>query len=225
MGGQRRAVNCNGLARRWHARDGRPRDQLPEGISYTHGAFWVYRTITAADGSQTSGYAVYNLYAGDGKAWPTTESRLVQDWPFAFTRGSTVDDMAVIIPTLDFQRRILAVIDSPDYEALHNPDYSLVSNPWERKYQNCNTFMLDVMGDAIWGTGDPNRITADLKAWFRPTIVKAGLLTRLFGPMADQRLRSDDQHGPIRTATNESIASFLRENGLLQESYVARYAP
>nr|QQZ51728.1 DUF2145 domain-containing protein [Phenylobacterium glaciei] len=31
-------------------RTGRPRSQLPEGISYTHGAFWVYRNIKTADG-------------------------------------------------------------------------------------------------------------------------------------------------------------------------------
>ena len=42
----------------------------------------------------------------------------------------------------------LAVIDSPTYEALHNPVYSLVANPWTPKYQNCNNFMLDVVGAA-----------------------------------------------------------------------------
>ena len=31
-------------------RAGRMRDQLPEGIAYTHGAFWVYRDIKTADG-------------------------------------------------------------------------------------------------------------------------------------------------------------------------------
>jgi hypothetical protein len=32
-------------------RTGRPRDKLPEGIAYTHGAFWVYTDITGADGN------------------------------------------------------------------------------------------------------------------------------------------------------------------------------
>jgi hypothetical protein len=80
-------------------RTGRPRSQLPDGIAYTHGAFWIYRTITTADGQSLSGYAVYNLYAGDGNAWPKTQSRLVQDFPFDFTRGSAVDDVAVIVPS------------------------------------------------------------------------------------------------------------------------------
>jgi hypothetical protein len=206
-------------------RAGRGRDQLPEGISYTHGAFWVYRTIRTADGQSLSGYAVYNLYAGDGKAWPTTQSRLVQDFPLDFTRGSTVNDMAVIIPSPEMQRRIIAVIDSPAYQKVHNPAYSLVANPWSGKYQNCNNFMLDVMAVAIWDTDDPGRIAADLKAHYTPTIVKANALLRFFGPIADKRLRTDDQRGPIRTATYESLAAFMKDNDLLQESYIFNYQP
>ncbi|HEY0435676.1 MAG TPA: DUF2145 domain-containing protein, partial [Phenylobacterium sp.] len=117
-------------------RTGRPRAELPPGIAYTHGAFWVYRTITTDDGRKLSGYAVYNLYAGDGHAWPKTQSRLVQDYPFDFTRGSSVDDVAVIVPSPEMQRRIIAVIDSPTYEKLHNPAYSLVANPWASRFQN-----------------------------------------------------------------------------------------
>jgi hypothetical protein len=200
-------------------RTGRPRSDLPDGIAYTHGAFWIYRTITTADGQTLSGYAVYNLYAGDGQAWPKNRSRLVQDYPFDFARGSQVDDVAVIIPSPEMQRRILAVIDSPTYEALHNPVYSLVANPWTAKYQNCNNFMLDVVGAAAWETTDPARITADLKAHYQPTIVKAGPLMRLFGPIADSRLKTDDQSGPIRTATYESMSAFMDKNGLLQAAY------
>lgn len=200
-------------------RSGRPRESLPEGISYTHGAFFVHRAIRTADGRTLSGYAVYNLYAGDGTAWPKDESRLVQDYPFDFTRGSTVDDVAVIIPSPEMQQRLLAVIDSPTYAKVHNPSYSLVANPWSRKYQNCNNFMLNVLAAAAWQTDDPAKITANLKAHYEPTIVKAGPLMRLFGPIADSRLRTDDQKGPIRTSTNESIAAFMQKHGLLQEAY------
>jgi hypothetical protein len=121
------------------------------------------------------------------------------------------------------QRRILAVIDSPSYARLHNPAYSLVSSPWAGKYQNCTTFMLDVVAAAAWETDDPARIALDLRAHFRPTVVKASGLTRLFGPIADARLRTDDHKGPVRTATYESLASFLGDNGLLQETYSLSY--
>lgn len=200
-------------------RTGRARDKLPDGIAYTHGAFWVHRSIQTADGRNLSGYAVYNLYAGDGPNWPRTESRLIQDYPFDFTRGSAVDDVAVIIPSPEMQRRILAVMDGPSYARLHNPAHSLVANPWSRKYQNCNNFMLNVVGAAAWETDDPTRLNANLRAHFQPTVVKAGGLMRLFGPIADPRLRTDDQKGPIRTATYESMSAFMRANGLLQEAY------
>ncbi len=204
-------------------RTGRPRAKLPEGIAYTHGAFWVYREIRTADGGSAPGYAVYNLYAGDGEAWPAVESRLVQDFPFDFIRGSAVDDVAVITPSPEMQRRMLAVIDSADYARLHNPSYSLVANPLSDKHQNCNGFMLDVIAAAAWDTRDKAQIRADERAHFTPTVVKAGPLMRMFGPMVDGRLKTDDQSGPIRTATYESMAGFMRADGLLQAAYRLAY--
>ena len=115
------------------------------------------------------------------------------------------------------------MIDSPTYQAVHNPAYSLVANPWSRKYQNCNNFMLNVIGAAIWQTSDPLQITANLKAHYEPTVVKTNAVMRLFGPIADQRLRTDDQDGTVRTATYESMAEFMRENKLLQEAYVLNF--
>jgi hypothetical protein len=205
-------------------RTGRSRDKLPDGIAYTHGAFWVHRSIASAAGA-VEGYAVYNLYAGDGKAWPLLQSRLVQDWPVDFVRGSAVDDVAVVIPSPEMQRRIVAVIDSPEYERLHNPAYALVSNPFSPKYQNCTAFMLDVVAAAAWQTDQPRQILADLRAHFTPTTVRAGALVRLFGPLADARLRNDDQKGPVRTATYESMAAFMERNGLLHQAYAMNYAP
>jgi hypothetical protein len=130
----------------------------------------------------------------------------------------------VIIPSPEMQRRITAVIDSPAYARLHNPAYALVANPWAGRYQNCTTFVLDVVAAAAWETDDPQRIALNLKAHFKPTIVKANGLTRLFGPIADARLRTDDQKGPIRTAAYESLAGFMRDNGLMQETYSLAYS-
>jgi hypothetical protein len=202
---------------------GRPHDKMPPGINYTHGAFWVYRDIQTAAGVQ-HGYAVYNLFSGDGKAWPATQSRQIQDYPFEFTRGSAVDDVAVIVPSPEMQRRILAVIDSPTYEALHNPSYSLIANPLRDKHQNCNSFMLDVVASAAWDTTDPRQIRADEKAHYEPSVVRASPLMRFFAPMADARLKTDDQSGEIVTATYESIAAFMKANGLLESTYAITFA-
>ena len=205
-------------------RAGRAREALPKGIAYTHGAFWVYRDVKTAEGKVEHGYAVYNLYAGDGKAWPTTVSRLVQDFPYDFTSGSTVDDVAVIVPSPEVQRRLLAVIDSPTYAALHNPAYSTIANPLSPKYQNCNGFMLDVIASAVWDTTDRDQIRADLRAHYTPTKIQTGPVLRLLAPLADARLRTDDHSGPLRTATYESIAAFMRDNGLLSDAYSLTFA-
>lgn len=205
-------------------RAGRARETLPKGIAYTHGAFWVYRDVRTAEGTTEPGYAVYNLYAGDGKAWPKTTSRLVQDFPFTFTSGSSVDDVAVILPSPEMQRRILDVVDSSSYAALHNPSYSLIANPLSSKHQNCNGFMLDVIASAVWRTSDREQIRANLKAHYTPTTVQTSAAMRLLAPLADARLKTDDQTGPLRTATYESLAVFMRDNGLLQAAYSVNFA-
>lgn len=200
-------------------RSGRPRASMPEGLAYTHGALWIYRDVAAADGQRLKGYAVYNLYHGDGEHRPRNVSALVQDWPTDFILGSVEDDVAVVVPSPEMQRRLLAIVDSPTYAGLHVASYSLIDSPFDRRHQNCNTFLLDVIAAAAWETGDPTQIALNLKAWFRPSVIKAGPLQRLFGPMFDNRLATDDQSGPIVTASFESIAGFMADNRLSATSY------
>jgi hypothetical protein len=206
-------------------RTGRPHNKMPPGISYTHGAFWVYRTIHTQDGRDLPGYAVYNLFSGDGKTLPLTQSYLAQNWPFDFTQGSAVDDVAIIVPSPEMQRRIVAVMDSPTYARLHNPSYSLIANPLSSKHQNCNGFMLDVIASAAWDTTDPAQIRADEKAYFHPSVIQAGPLKRLLAPLADPRIKTDDQSHILVTATYESMSTFMKANGLLEASYILNRTP
>lgn len=200
-------------------RSGRPRKSMPKGMGYTHGALWIYRDITTTDGKRLQGYAVYNLYSGDGKALAGNRSHLVQDWPTDFMIGSAEDDVAVILPTPEMQRRLLTLVDSPAYERLHIASYSLIDNPFDGRHQNCTTFLLDLVGAAAWDTTDPAQIEANLRAWFKPTVVHADILQRTFGPMIDPRISTDDQHGPLVTAGFESIAAFMRQNRLSAATY------
>ncbi|MDZ4759722.1 MAG: DUF2145 domain-containing protein [Alphaproteobacteria bacterium] len=206
-------------------RTGRPRDELPDGIAYTHGAFWVYVPITLDDGRQINGYAVYNLYHGDGKTLAKDKSYLHQDFPVDFVAATAVDDVAVIIPSPEMQRRVVEIMGGPTYEALHVEDYSLVSNPLDPKYQNCNEFMLDVLASAAWETTEMAQIKANLRQHYKPTKVKTSLIERTLGPIADSRLKTDDQRGGIVTATYESMSAFMTEKKLLTESYVLQRAP
>lgn len=200
-------------------RVGRPRKDMPEGISYTHAAFWVYGDIKGADGQIYKGYSVYNLYQGNGHDLPRDRSYLAQDFPIDFVGGTQADDVGVIIPSPEMQRRIFAVINSPVYAKLHIDDYSIVANPLNARYQNCTEFVLDVIAAAAWQTDDYAQIKADLGAHFQPTVVKVNALSRLFGPLVDRAVKTDDQDGPILTATYESLGRFMTDNGLIQQTY------
>ena len=201
-------------------RTGRPRSKLPEGISYTHGAFWVYSEVKGADGKTYRGYAVHNLYQGDGKTLPITRSYLKQDFPIDFISGAAEDDVAIIIPTPEMQRRLMATIASPTYTKMHVADYSLVSSPFDPSRQNCTEFVLDVIAASAWQTESYAQVKANLKAHYQATPVRTGLFTRVFGPMVDPRLNLDDQTGDIETATYESISAFMTKNRLSDTHYV-----
>jgi len=201
-------------------RSGRSRDRLPENVRYTHGAFWVYQDIEREDGSRMQGYVVYNLFHGDGESLPKTKSYLAQDFPLDFAVGSSVDDIAVIVPAPELQRRILQVMASETYEQLHIEDYSLISNAANATFQNCNEFMLDVIAAAAWQTSDYDQIKANLAAHFQPTVIDTNLMERIFAPVADVRLKTADHPGKIETVTYESIAGFLKKFDMLQDTYV-----
>ena len=200
-------------------RTGRAREDLPDGVRYTHGAFWVWSELETGDGRRLHGYAVHNLYHHEDDR---RHSYLAQDWPLNFTLGDVVGEVGVIVPSPEMQRRIDAMLASGADEALHQPDYSLISNPHDARFQNCNEYLLDVIAAAAWETADRDAIKANLTAWFEPAPIRAGLLGRLFGPSADERIRLDDHHGTIRTATFASMARFMDEYGLLADSYEIR---
>ncbi|MBW8732768.1 MAG: DUF2145 domain-containing protein [Asticcacaulis sp.] len=206
-------------------RAGKPRKDLPDGIAYTHAAFWVYSDITGSDGKTYKGYASYNLYQGDGKTAAVDQSYLAQDYPLDFVSGDQADDVGTIIPTPEMQRRLLNLIQSPTYQKLHVPSYSLVSSPFDARHQNCTEFVLDVVSSAAWETEDYGQIKADLKAWFTPTIIHANLFQRVFGPMVDPRLKMDDQGDDVETVSYESMAAFMRRYDLMSETYVLNRAP
>lgn len=205
-------------------RTGREREKLPGGINYTHGAFWVYQAFQTPEGDILTGYNTWNLFHGDGEDMARTRSYLSEEFPFTFVTASAVDDVAIIVPTPNMQARLLELLASEDYARLHNPNYSLISNPADDSYQNCVEFMLDLVAAAAWETTDTAQIKANIAAHFEPSEVEAGLFARLFGPIADERLRLADHRGePVRTATFESLSGFMMEHGLADETYQVEF--
>lgn len=193
------------------SRVGRDPKDLPPGIDFTHVAFAVYSRITTTAGEELNGYAIYNLYQEKDHADVST---LEQDYPIDYFAPVFVLKSGVIIPKPAMQRRILAVIMSDRYRHLHNPSYSVFANPLENRYQNCTGFVLNVVQSAIYGSDDPKVIVANNRKYFEPQKIDIGGLRLFLARMFMDEVRTDDQHGPIRTTTFSSIARYMERYDL-----------
>ncbi len=198
------------------ARVGRDRDSLPDGIEYTHVAYWVYAQITRTDGETYRGYRVYNLYQLSDD---DTVSRLVQDSPADFFAGAHALDAGVIIPDPRLQQELLDVIASPTYAALHNERYSVLANPSDPTYQNCTEHTLDVLMASLYDTSDTAQIKANIAAHFEPQTVQIGGFKRLLAPAKSAALSTSDHGAQITTATFGSIARFMAAHDLSDQIY------
>ena len=201
------------------ARVGRPRSELPEGIEFTHVAFAVYSQITTSDGRVVPGYAMYNLYQSDETP---NASFIKQDYPLDYYAAIYELKAGVIIPTPDLQRRLLKIIFSDTYEALHNPRYSAISNPFNDRYQNCTEFVLDVMNAAIYETDNYKQIKENVAAYFEPQPVRINALKLLLGSIFIPDIMTSDHSGPVATTTFRSIARYMQRHGLADEVLTVR---
>lgn len=194
-------------------RTGRLRKDMPDGVLYTHGAFWVRETDAAGKVS----YAVHNLYQGEGRLSNT--SGLYQDDPQMFVRGTIVSDFGIIVPSAALQAKLKQFIGSPAYAALHNPSYSIVSNPHNDQFQNCNEFMLDVMVSLIHETDDYSQIKRLAEQRFEPQHVTMGPIIDRLAPLLIQDVSAQDHAGPIHTATYRTLGTYLENEGYLAEMF------
>ncbi|MCX7173036.1 MAG: DUF2145 domain-containing protein [Proteobacteria bacterium] len=189
-------------------RVGRPVSELPEGMHYTHAAFAVYSEITTGDGRHVQGYAMFNEYQVDER--PDT-STLVQDYPVDFFAGVAELKAGIIIPSAELQTRLLEVIASPTYKALHEPRYSAIANPYTLGRQNCTEFVLDVVNAAIYQTDDIRVIKANEKAFFVAQPVNVNPLKLMLGAMFSSEISMSDQPEAPVTATFERLADYLQK--------------
>lgn len=197
------------------ARVGRPPNELPPGVEYTHVSFGVYSSITTTDGRVIPGYSIYNLYQRDEEP---AKSDLAVDFPVDFLAPAHVLKAGVLIPTPELQRRLLQVISSGDYKLLHNPEYSALSNPYNSRFQNCTEFVLDVINAAIYQTTDAEQLKVNTRAHFKAQTIRINPLKLFFASLFKPDVRLGDQRGPIQSVTFQAIADYLSDNGLLEKS-------
>jgi hypothetical protein len=190
------------------ARKGRPKSEMPEGMNFTHTAFAVYSTITLSDGRKVPGYAIYNLYQQDKNP---DISDLVMDFPVDFFAGVAELEAGIIIPSAELQKRLLAIIASPTYKALHDPHYSVIANPYTLGRQNCTEFVLDIINSAIYQTDDIKKLKANEKAYFVAQKVNVNPFKLLLGSMFSAEVSTSDQPDSPVTATFETIGQYLEK--------------
>jgi hypothetical protein len=122
------------------------------------------------------------------------------------------------------QKRFLEVIQSGRYAQLHNPKYSTISNPYNRQFQNCTEFVLDVLNAAIYQTDSKAQLKANTRAYFKAQPIKMSGLKLSLGAMFMDQLTLEDHNAKLKTATFTTITHYLRDNDLLQHHEVVRWA-
>jgi len=192
------------------SRSGQPRNKLPDGVMFTHSAFFLYQ-------DETQDYAVYNLYHGEENR---LVSSLITDTPADFLRLLRERDAGFIIPDAATQEQLYNYITSPTYGTVHQVNYSLISNPYDPSLQNCNEFMLDTLAAMVWNTTDSLAIKARFKDMLRPSELKASFIRRHIGPLVDERLVMNDHDEKIWTTTSQTLANFLKDENRLAAHYM-----
>ena len=194
------------------SRAGSARDKLPEGVLFTHTAF--FRRNAAG------GYDTYNLYHGEDIR---TKSSLKIDTPADFLHHVREHDSGILIPDAATQDILYDFVVTPEYAALHNDNYSLISNPLDLRWQNCNEFMLYAIASAVWNSNDKSVLRDKLSETITAKELKVSATRRHFGPKIDERLILDDHEDKIATTTFSTLTQFFAATERLEESYTLTF--
>ncbi len=203
------------------ARTGRPRKDLPKGVFFTHVGIAVYSKIKLEDGRSISGYAMHNLYQQSDKP---DQSFLLQDYPVDFFSGIQVLEAGIVIPKPDVQMKILKVLTSDTYQQLHNPNYSVIANPFTVELQNCTEHTLDVIFAAIYQTSDIKQIKINQKAYFQAQPVNVNPFLLALGSIFTSEVALSDHPDAPVTTTFTTIGNFLTQFDLASKSYTINEA-
>lgn len=199
------------------ARIGRPEEELPEGIQFTHTAIAIYSSIQLVTGETVKGYAIHNLYQDAEK--PDVSS-LVIDYPVDFFWGVHSLKAGIIIPTPELQAKIIDSFLTGKNQKVHNSNYSVIANPFNAQFQNCTEHTLDIINASIYETTDIAKLKVNAKAHFKPQRVRTSGFRLLLGSMFLDDVTTKDHDGKVYTATFTSIGHYLNDNGLASKMVI-----
>ncbi len=163
---------------------------------------------------------MYNLYQREDKK---NISELINDFPADFYAGVYELKSGIIIPKPSLQLKLLKIINSPEYQKLHNSNYSVIAKADSKKYQNCTDFVLKVLFSALYNTNNVAQLDANIKAYFTPAVIKLSSLKRLLGSMFVEDFYPEEHDSDITTATFTTIANFMKKYDLVSDVYELSY--
>lgn len=196
------------------ARVGSPPSELPPSVRFTHVGLAVYSEITTENRQTVPGYAIYNLYQ---RADDPDVSELITDYTLDFFAFVHELKAGIAIPNARLQRRLLKMIASGSYRDFHNPNYSILANPFNNLYQNCTEYTLDMINAAIYETDNREQIKVNALAYFDPQRIGVSPIKLLLGQLLTQDIKTADHEDDIEIATFTTIAKYLEKYGLLEE--------
>jgi len=199
------------------SRLGKPQEELPNDVKFTHVAIAVYSEIETADGEILNGYAIYNLYQ-DYVELDT--SKVVMDYPVDFFSGVQELKSGILIPIMELQLKLMALFESGAHHSLHTPAYSLVSNPFDSRFQNCTEYVLDLINAAIYETTDKAVLKANAQAYFDPYVLNRSRFMAGIGSLFNKEYSTKDQGRRIEMSTYSSIEQYLLKYDLVQTSTI-----
>ena len=197
------------------SRVGKDPRELPRGIKYTHTAIAVYSSITLDGGQKAKGYVIHNLYQRNKQP---NKSDLITDYAVDFFWGAQRLTAGISIPTAAVQQKLIESINNGTAKLVHNPNYSVISNPMNNRYQNCTEHTLLVLNSAIYQTTNMKRLYTNNKAYFKPQALHTNPFKLLLGSAFIKGVTTADHKGKIKTATFMSITRYLDQYNLLHKS-------
>jgi hypothetical protein len=200
-------------------RVGRPPEQLPKGVEFTHTAVAIYSMINLPDGKIAKGYAIHNLYQTADKDKKDI-SELVTDYPLDFFWGAHQLRTGIIIPDADLQQRLVEAYATGVNHQVHVPRYSVLANPYNADFQNCTEHTLDVINAAIYQTTNYEQLKANTRAHFKAQPMKINGMKVLLGSMVMADVKTSDQSSKLVTTTMGSIGHYLAQNNLLAQAVI-----
>ena len=184
--------------------------RYPRNQKYTHaGLAWK----SSQDGKWRFRH-VLNVCAG------SSSEIFIQSLAHFFNDDPHFYDFVIAVPSEDLQEKIAAIIeDDTAVDNFHNPRYSNVANPFARRYQNSNGWILNILAAAESGArtiGEAMDYYTRMN--YRPSQVEIGFLRRLGVDFVDNAHLDDHPSGHggwFNFVSAESLINYLKQRGKL----------